>query len=232
MGVEMLEKNGFFTFGNTVDESDLQSRPTEGFANFISPLTVGIGAAIVARGRKKRADKNRQAVQDKYANVDVSCAGIDGSIAMVTKDLSTLKGNKPKKKLLSKKDLLAWEAQVSETEVVLNELISKKRSNICLENVKRDTSGGVEVVQQMPSTSSGTATMVPPTTSTGAITSLGAQSGMNTGIMPGVGIPGMDYGGSDAGVAEQPAKKNMLWLYIALGVVAVGGVVYFVARKK
>lgn len=231
MGVEMLEKNDFFAFGNTVDETDMSAKPTEGFANFISPLTVGIGAAIVARGRKKRADKNRQAIQDKYANVDVSCAGIDGSIAMLTKDLSTLKANKPRKKLLSKKDALAWEAQVSETEIVLNELTSKKRANICVENVKRETPS-VEVVQQMPSTSSGVAKMIEPSTKTGVITQYGESTGIMSGLMPQGTMSGMDYGSGQAEGAAAPAKKSMLWLYIALGVVAVGGVVYLVARKK
>lgn len=228
MAVEMLEKNDFFKFGNTVDETDMASMTSE-YGNFIGLTIPGL---LVLRGRKKRADKNRQAIQDKYANLDVSCAGIDGSIAMVKKDLETLKANKPKKKLLSKKDVLAWEAQVSETDIVLNELLSKKRGLVCGQGAGAPQSGGVDVVQQMPSTSGGTATMLPPTTRTGAISSLSQDTGglgsyenseprYPTGEMSGEG-----------GGAEAPAKKSMLWLYIALGVVAVGGVVYFVARKK
>lgn len=228
MAVEMLEKNDFFKFGNTVDESDM-ALSGAGYNNFIGAVIPGL---IIARGRKKRADKNRQAIQDKYANLDVSCNGIDGSIAMVTKDLSTLKANKPKKKLLSKKDVLAWEAQVSETDVVLNELLSKKRGLICGQAAQTPQSGGVEVVQQMPSTSSGTATMLPPTTRTGAISSLSDGTGTGMGLMPQGDMSGMDYGSGQAEGGIAPAKKSMLWLYIALGVVAVGGVVYFVARKK
>lgn len=224
----MLEKNDFFKFGNTLDETDM-ALSGAGYSNFIGAVIPGL---IIARGRKKRADKNRQAIQDKYANLDVSCNGIDGSIAMVTKDLSTLKGSKPKKKLLSKKDVLAWEAQVSETDVVLNELLSKKRSLICGQAAQTPQSGGVEVVQQMPSTSSGVAKMIEPSTKTGVITQYGESTGIMSGLTPQGDMSGMDYGSGQAEGGAAPAKKSMLWLYIALGVVAVGGVVYFVARKK
>ena len=226
----MLEKNGFFAFGNTLDESDMKVAKGEGFANFVSPLTLGVGAVIVARGRKKRADKNRQEIQDKYANLDVACGGIDGSISMVSKDLDNLKANKPQRKLLSKKDELAWQARVSETESVLNEIIAKKRSLICNEAGKPSTSGGVEIVQQMPSTSGGTATMLQPTTKTGAISTLfgetaktGYSEGQNSGLQEGSQTPESD------GAAK---KRNLMWLYIVLGVVAVGGVVYFVRRRN
>lgn len=226
MGVEMLEKNDFFKFGNTLDESDLALSGAD-YNNFIGAVVPGL---IIRRVRKKRADKNRQAIQDKYANLDISCMGIVNSIDLVTKDLQTLKSDKPRKKLLSKKDLLAWEAQVSETEVVLNELLSKQRTQICIKEVQNPQSGGVQVVQEMPSTSGGTATMLQPTTKTGAISTLfgeptnqGYSEGQNSGLQEGTQTPEND------GAAK---KKNIMWLYVLLGVVAVGGVVYFVRRRN
>ena len=126
----MLEKNGFFTFGSTVNLTDRPDVRNESFRNFINPAGLILGGVIL-KGRKKRADKNRQEIQDKYAELDVSCDGIDNSIRFVTKDLETLRANKPRKKLLNKKDELAWQARVSETEIVLDELKTTKRGLVC-----------------------------------------------------------------------------------------------------
>jgi len=228
MGVEMLEKNGFFTFGNLVDPSESTGDANNEYANFLIPV---LGLKYV---RKKRSDKNRQAIQDKYANLDLSCGGIDANIAMVARDLERLKANKPKKQFLSKKNLLAWEAQVSETDIVLNELNSTKRSLVCGGSTQPKVVETVEVVQQMPSTSGGTATMLQPTTKTGAIKDLGSSAGfmpLGMGIPKGLSEDNMSAGADDVENSPAAKKKSMLWLYITLGVVALGGVVLLVRRN-
>ena len=214
----MLEKNGFFTFGNLVDPSESKGDANNEYANFLIPV---LGLKYV---RKKRSDKNRQAIQDKYANLDMSCGGIDGSISMVSNDLKTLKANKPKKQFLSKKNILAWEAQVSETEIVLNELASTKRSLVC-GGAAQPSGSGVDIVQPMPSTSSGTAALIPTSTRTGTISQLDMQ--------PSYASPTGGLVDDSGTYSEAPVegKKSMLWLYITLGVVGLGGVVYLVRRK-
>jgi len=226
MGVEMLEKNGFFTFGNSVDLTERPDVENETYKNFISPATIFIGSAIVARGRKKRADKNRQEVQDKYANLNVSCGGIDSSISAVSADLDSLNANKPKKKLINKKDFLAWESKVSETKEVLNELASTKRSLVCGGAAQPKIVETVEIVQQMPSTSGGSASLIQPSTKTGTLSALDA---MVSPIQPASGlIEGTQTQETDI----KAGKKKMLWLYLLLGAAALGGVVYYIRKRQ
>jgi len=224
----MLEKNGFFTFGNSVDLTERPDVENETYKNFISPATIFIGSAIVARGRKKRADKNRQEVQDKYANLNVSCGGIDSSISIVSADLDNLNANKPKKKLINKKDFLAWESKISETKEVLNELQSKKRSLTCNDSQpsQPSQSSGVQVVQNMPSTSGGAASLIQPSTKTGTLSALDV---MVSPIQP---ASGLVEGTQTQETDIKAGGKKMLWLYLLLGAAALGGVVYYIRKRK
>lgn len=202
MGVDMLEKNSFYTFGRKVSSND----PNGEFKNFLPIFAAG---AIVL-GRKRKADKTRQEIADKYQNLRVDCDGIDSSIKRVSDDLSALKSAKPRKN----KDERVWKIRVEETENTLTEIQSAKRNLICTKPEKPVPP--VEVKDNIPSpnpSGSGTSGQSP-NYPTGALLDSPTASGVSDSESP----------------VSSGAKKNYI-LYIVLGLAAVGGIIYFMRKK-
>jgi len=232
MGAYGLENDKFYSFGRTQTTRNTFADKSNDFLNAIgkkkgSPAAIaafGVGAvsigAVIARGRKKRADKARQAIQDKYETLDVGCGGIENSMRVVNSDLSMLKSSKPKKK----KDQRDWEAQVSETEEVARELATKKRALICVTESGSSVGGPVVVKDEIPTTPDkqnafpSSNPMQSTTPSLMNVPKLGALYAPATS----------DSGQTSEGAT--PAKKKT-WLYALLGLAVVGGIVYFVRRK-
>jgi hypothetical protein len=208
MGVEMLEKNKFYSFGREVNLYN----PNKEFRNFL-PTIAGQAAlvGVIKLGRKKKADKTRQAIADKYQSLRIDCEGIDSSISKVSNDLSSLKSSKPKKN----KDERVWKVQVEETENTLREITSAKRNLICGKDIATPPA--------TPSPSSGGGS---PMKDDYNVSPNKGGAIDNKAIMPdseSPDIPSKSNGGT--------TKKNML-LYVLLGLAVVGGVIYFIRRKK
>jgi LPXTG-motif cell wall-anchored protein len=198
MAVEMLEKNPFYTFGREMNGSSANDE----FRNFL-PVFVAGGIVL---GRKRKADKTRQSIADKYQSLRVDCDGIDSSISQVSNDLSTLKSSKPRKN----KDERVWSIKVEETESVLRELQSAKRNLICQKDVATPPiSGGssspVVVKETIPTVST-------PTNGNKLDGTLGSGSA------------------GSQGESMPKTNKNTI-LYIVLGVAAIGGIIYFMRKK-
>lgn len=242
MGAYSLENDKFYSFGRTTGTRNTFADKNGEYANFLIPI------ALVQRGRKIKADKTRQAVQDKYERLDVSCGGIDDSMRIVSIDIANLKANKPRKK----KDQREWDAQLSETEEVYRELATKKRQLICVQPTTPSPSGPVIVKDEIPTTpdkqggmptSSGTTTSTPTTggTTTPNIPTPNVvfpTSGGTVVMRPDVlnsspigGTPMQSGQTQESGGAAAEAPKKKTWLYVLLGLAAVGGVVYYMRRK-
>lgn len=223
MGAYGLENDKFYSFGRTQTTRNTFADKNGDFANFLPTVALGAGAVgLVKRGRKKRADKARQAIQDKYELLDVGCGGIENSMRIVNSDLSTLKANKPKKK----KDQRDWEAQVSETEEVARELATKKRSLVCVGEVSPSPVGPVVVKDDIPTTPD-KQNAFPSSNPMPSVSPIG-------GGVPRLGALYAPNLASESGQTQEQdassAKKNT-WLYALLGLAIVGGIVYFVRRK-
>lgn len=232
MGAYGLENDKFYSFGRTTRTRNTFADKNGDYANFIAPGLIaggGVVGTIIKRGRKKRADKARQAIQDKYETLDVGCGGIDNSIRIVSSDLSSLKANKPKKK----KDQRDWDAQVSETEEIYRELGSKKRQLVCVEpSAPTPVSPVVPVVvkDEIPTT---------PDKQNGMPTSNGIVKKYPKGLLdsadkynaPSYGQPSQSGQTQEGGASEQASPKKKTWLYVLLGLAVVGGVVYYMRRK-
>lgn len=197
MGVEMLEKNSFYTFGRKMNVADANNE----YRNF---LPIFAGGAIIL-GRKKKNDKTRQEIADKYQSLRIDCDGIDSSINRVSSDLSSLKSSKPRKN----KDERLWKIRLEETESVLRELQSAKRNLICTKP---------EVAS--PSTPSGSGSSGDEKPSNSGTIAIGTRTG---GYFP-------TESGDGVNEPKTAPKSNVL-LYVILGVVAVGGIVYFIRKK-
>lgn len=238
MGVEMLEKNSFYTFGRKVSQRDANGE----FKNFL-PVFVAGGVLF---GRKKKNDKTRQEIADKYQSLRVDCDGIDSSINRVSNDLSSLKSSKPRKN----KDERIWKIRVEETENTLRELESAKRNLICTkaeaplvpvvvkDNIPSATPSGSSSGASTGSSSSGNI-LVPPQMGVLDMGTLnggkyGANTGIGTGISSGAGVSsgsGVSGASETQTSAATPKSKTNMILYIVLGVAALAGLVYVVRKK-
>lgn len=209
MAVDMLEKNSFYTFGREMYGYDANNE----YRNF---LPIMVGGAIVL-GRRKKNDKTRQEIADKYQSLRLDCDGIDSSISQVSSDLSNLKSSKPRKN----KDERLWKIRVEETESVLREVQSAKRKLICTKPESPSTP------QTPPSDSGGNGGSVKPSDS-------GTKTGGGTRTGGGLFPSGSPEGGNGGGMEDSEplkAKKSNVLLYAVLGIVAVGGIVYFIRKK-
>lgn len=230
MGAYGLENDKFYSFGRTSGTRNTFADKNGDYANFIAP-NVAIGAGVVGglikRGRKKRADKARQAIQDKYETLDVSCNGIENSMRVVNSDLATLKSNKPKKK----KDQRDWDAQVSETEEVYRELAVKKRQLVCVEPSAPSPGGPVVVKDEIPTT---------PDKQDGIPTSNGIVKKYPTGALydsnskynpSSYGQPSESGQTQEAGGMDGKSTKKKTLMYVILGLAVVGGVFLYMRKK-
>jgi len=202
MGVEMLEKNKFYSFGREINLYN----PNGEFRNFIPAIVAG----AVVLGRKKKNDKTRQEIADKYQSLRIDCDGIDSSISQVSSDLSSLKSSKPRKN----KDERLWRIRIEETDNVLRELQSSKRNLICGKDIAPAPT--------------------PPSPSSGGGSSIKDDSNVlpNKGGL--IDKKGMIADSESPNISSKSnggtTNKNML-LYVILGLAVVGGVIYFIRKK-
>lgn len=202
MGIEMIEKNSFYTFGRKMNTSN----PNGEFRNFIPAIVAG----GIVLGRKKKNDKTRQEIADKYQSFRIDCDGIDSSISQVLSDLSSLKSSKPRKN----KDERLWRIRIEETDNVLRELQSSKRNLICGKDIatpptpSSPSSGGGSSIKNDSNVSPNKG---------GLIDNKGMMADSESPNIP----PKSNRG---------TTNKKML-LYVVLGLAVVGGVIYFIRKK-